>query len=808
MAAPPPKPSRPNKPSIKPKPSEEAIRAARAKSLTSVAPANQFFPTGLSGESSPSTPPRRPPPSVPVPATSVAEKTSDSENESKTLTGTADVDTHASETDVTIGNSDADAKPSSSPPLSATDGRQTGRRTSVSPLSPVSPSIPESKECEYPPMSESYGSSNGAEGDGDGQEHALDGATSETGVKAVRSDISQNSNMSLFSSSSEMDSDNEENCSVASGETSPPEEIFYGMVAIKRVVKEDEASVKEEEEDVTKTMTKEEKQIFKMRKTAEELMTTEQSYVAGLKLLAKDLKEILEKAQRDGACKGLDAEKMKFIFGVLPEIYGIHVRMLDELTQRIANWDLNPKIGDIMSEFAPFLRVYGNFTMNFEQAVKTVSDMAKSDKKFKSLIQDFERQPECKMLGISHYMLTPVQRIPRYNLLLREYLKWAPEDYPDRPGAEKSLEDISVAADKANQQIKELENFNKVMMVQLSIVDKIDLVQPGAALIRHGPLMKASRKLFHNRYFFLFNNKLIHATSVTNQPFGEGGQYRVRALLPVSELRVEAKQVSPLPHAFTILSKARSICVAASSAEEKEEWMQDIASCTEKWRQIQTTRFNKGEDGEVIDGGYSEDSAQRLGKVAPVWLHDSSTSMCMVCAQQFSTFRRRHHCRCCGKVCCSNCSSREMFLEYSGKKDRVCDKCFYHLSGQDDSEVDKRKGKTVPGVREVKGYDEDSVLTGYLHLKSGLRWKRFWFQVRDLALFWFRAPEDVVAQGSKPLPGHVVECIKKGSHGSDREHSFRIFHKSIGTILLAGETDDERERWVTVLTNVIKGVSD
>lgn len=36
-------------------------------------------------------------------------------------------------------------------------------------------------------------------------------------------------------------------------------------------------------------------------------------------------------------------------------------------------------------------------------------------------------------------MLTPVQRIPRYELLLKEYLKKLPEDSPDRDNTQSKL---------------------------------------------------------------------------------------------------------------------------------------------------------------------------------------------------------------------------------------------------------------------------------------------------------------------------------------------------------------------------------
>lgn len=62
------------------------------------------------------------------------------------------------------------------------------------------------------------------------------------------------------------------------------------------------------------------------------------------------------------------------------------------------------------------------------------------------------------------------------------------------------------------------------------------------------------------------------------------------------------------------------------------------------------------------------------------WIPDKIVSRCMntKCRAPFSQTRRRHHCRCCGRVFCSGCSSQLSPLEQLGYSDpvRMCNQCF------------------------------------------------------------------------------------------------------------------------------------
>lgn len=64
----------------------------------------------------------------------------------------------------------------------------------------------------------------------------------------------------------------------------------------------------------------------------------------------------------------------------------------------------------------------------------------------------------------------------------------------------------------------------------------------------------------------------------------------------------------------------------------------------------------------------------------PPWLPDEAAPTCMSCKATFTVFRRRHHCRNCGKVFCARCSANSVPLPRYGqlKPVRVCNRCFIY----------------------------------------------------------------------------------------------------------------------------------
>ncbi|KAF7706991.1 RUN and FYVE domain-containing protein 1 [Silurus meridionalis] len=57
------------------------------------------------------------------------------------------------------------------------------------------------------------------------------------------------------------------------------------------------------------------------------------------------------------------------------------------------------------------------------------------------------------------------------------------------------------------------------------------------------------------------------------------------------------------------------------------------------------------------------------------WLKDDEATQCKQCLKEFSIARRKHHCRNCGDIYCSSCSSNELALPSYPRPVRVCDVC-------------------------------------------------------------------------------------------------------------------------------------
>ncbi|KAM4854843.1 lateral signaling target protein 2 homolog isoform 1-T1 [Thomomys bottae] len=83
------------------------------------------------------------------------------------------------------------------------------------------------------------------------------------------------------------------------------------------------------------------------------------------------------------------------------------------------------------------------------------------------------------------------------------------------------------------------------------------------------------------------------------------------------------------------------------------------------------------------DGDFEDGFLALVLTDPPEWVPDEACGFCTACKAPFSVIRRKHHCRSCGKIFCSRCSSHSAPLPRYGqvKPVRVCTHCYmFHVT--------------------------------------------------------------------------------------------------------------------------------
>uniref|UniRef100_A0A8C8E087 FYVE, RhoGEF and PH domain-containing protein 3 n=1 Tax=Oryzias sinensis TaxID=183150 RepID=A0A8C8E087_9TELE len=417
----------------------------------------------------------------------------------------------------------------------------------------------------------------------------------------------------------------------------------------------------------------------KLLNIAKELLHTEEAYVKRLNLLDQVFCTKLTEA-------GIPQEVITGIFSNISSIYCFHDKfLLPELKTRITGeWDSNPRIGDILQKLAPFMKMYGEYVKNFDRAMDLVNTWTQRSSQFKSVVQNIQKQDVCGNLTLQHHMLEPVQRIPRYELLLKDYLKKLPSDAPDQKDAAKALELISTAANHSNAAIRKMEKMHKLLEVYERLGGEEDIVNPANELIKEGHIKKMSAKngTAQDRYLYLFNNMVLYCVPKLRLM---GQKFSVRERIDIAGMEVQENVKQNLPHTFAIIGKQRSLELQARTAEEKEDWIQ-----------------------------------ARIPSSIHTNMKEKQT--CKGCNESFNFTKRKHHCKTCGAAICAKCSKTS-----DNKTSRVCPECF-EASLTVENHTDQRR-KAAP-ERQPSLTAENCLLSGYLQVQEkGKSWTKMWVAV-------------------------------------------------------------------------------
>ncbi|KAL0962649.1 hypothetical protein UPYG_G00343260 [Umbra pygmaea] len=421
-------------------------------------------------------------------------------------------------------------------------------------------------------------------------------------------------------------------------------------------------------------------------KIANELLQTERAYVARLHLLDQVFRTRLEVEAGMGS---FPITVVRNIFSNITSIHTFHRQfLLPDLETRMDQWSVTPRLGDVMHQHAPFLRMYAEYVMSFDHAMELLQVWTERSTPFRNIVQEIQSQQACGSLTLQHHMLEPVQRVPRYEMLLRDYLRRLPDHDLDRSQAEKSLQVISMAATHCNTSIRKSANLKKMLEICEMLGEEDEIMNPSIEFIKEGRILKLAARNASSmeRRMFLFNKMLLCCTP----RFSLAGQrFTVRTRISVEGMTVQCTTNEVYLHTFQVSGKEKTLELQASSEQDMKDWIKAFQDTIDA--------FRKNENIKIVSKDFE---LEELGRRAPKWIRDNEVAACMKCSEPFNALtRRRHHCRACGCVICWRCSDNKVTLEYDGRVNKVCRDCHVTLTLRTDRKerVEGKEGQ----IREL-----------------------------------------------------------------------------------------------------------
>ena len=142
----------------------------------------------------------------------------------------------------------------------------------------------------------------------------------------------------------------------------------------------------------------------------------------------------------------------------------LHVNLLVELPPA------EQQAGTVFLKLADYFKMYTVYCYNQSEAVKRVELIKRENSKFNKFLDDKVHDPECRSLDLNSFLITPIQRICRYPLLLKELLKYTPKDHVDHEGLSNAIKKVEEVVARLNEERRIIENQIKLAKLDEKIV--------------------------------------------------------------------------------------------------------------------------------------------------------------------------------------------------------------------------------------------------------------------------------------------------------------------------------------------------
>jgi len=324
-------------------------------------------------------------------------------------------------------------------------------------------------------------------------------------------------------------------------------------------------------------------------------------------------------------------------------------------------------IGQIFQDLSPFLRMYISYVNAHSAASELHAELLDRGKRnaegqtaYSAFLDECAAANQEALKGrlLTDLLIMPIQRIPRYRLLLEELIKRSPAG-DEVDSLEKGLASISDVANMINTSLHEFENRNAIVRVQAEFGNQQVFVAPHRKFVKEGTLSKMCRKGPRPYRLVLFSDLLVYGVEDELAMAKVTQKYRFKQKFVLAQCKLTKESET----SFSIASPNKSFVVLGPDAATTLDWVDRIEAAL----------------AEAAASSASEAEEELVH--APVWVPDKAAPNCSNCQAAFTLFKRRHHCRRCGNVVCDKCSPHRWYLPHidATRAQRMCNNCYLEV---------------------------------------------------------------------------------------------------------------------------------
>jgi len=190
-----------------------------------------------------------------------------------------------------------------------------------------------------------------------------------------------------------------------------------------------------------------------------EIIDSEKVYLRGLTILVKEF----------------NVDFVNKFANLLLEFHGVF-----EVDLRNSN-----NIAEVFDKNADYLKMGNPYVEGYTEMMQKIVELRKK-KKFQKKLAELKQKG---FADITSYLITPVQRVPRYLLLLTDLLKHTPAKHPQHDVLTRALEKVRSVAFTLNEAGRRIEEMNVLYQLELEIKGQT------------APILQSGRRFIEKEWF-------------------------------------------------------------------------------------------------------------------------------------------------------------------------------------------------------------------------------------------------------------------------------------------------------------------